>query len=177
VIGEFLRDPLNGRVHVEEQRPSPVVSYQVLDPEERRDAGAARDRRDVMQARGRIEHEVTSWKLQAVDAVGVFDDQVSKCCGGCTAVAVSRHASTGNVSLGVQILTWDSAASSRAESIVILRSLGSGRGRAAAWRGGIALTTAPMTNHGARARVRFRFRSCAFMMCAPERLAPHDGVR
>src|SRR5262245_12041895 len=73
----ILTETLNGSIEIEEQRPLPVVPNHALDPEERRDARTARDLGDAVQARRRIQDEVSRRELDRVHAVGVLDEQLA----------------------------------------------------------------------------------------------------
>src|SRR5829696_2992454 len=68
---------LDRAVEVEEQGAGAVVADHRLDPEEGGDARAARHRLDPMQARGRIEQEMTGRQLDRVDSENVLDDELA----------------------------------------------------------------------------------------------------
>ena len=75
MVRRVLVQALDGRVEVEQQRPLAVVTHHALNPEERGDPRAARHRPDGVQARRRIEDQVSGRQLHRVHAVGVFDEQ------------------------------------------------------------------------------------------------------
>ncbi|MCY1355465.1 hypothetical protein D9M69_418860 [compost metagenome] len=74
-LAEFLRRLADTRVHLEQQRTLAVVAHHALDPEERRHPRAARDRRHVVDAGGRVQHHMPGRQLHALLAIGVLDHQ------------------------------------------------------------------------------------------------------
>ena len=72
MVRQILTDTLNGHVEVEQQRALPVVAHHALNPEEGRDARAARHGADAMKAGRRVEDQVAGRQLDVVQAVDVL---------------------------------------------------------------------------------------------------------
>ncbi len=77
VVGVIAREPPDRHVEVEEERALGVVPNEALRPEERGDARAARDRRDIVQAGAGIDDHVAGGQLHLVAAVGVLDHELA----------------------------------------------------------------------------------------------------
>src|SRR5450755_403738 len=77
LVGTGLAEPLDRRVHVEQQGPLCIVADEALHPEHASQPYAARDRRDLMQAGGGIDDHVAGGKLDAVRAEVTDDPQLA----------------------------------------------------------------------------------------------------
>ena len=85
MIGHVGAEAADRHVEFEHQPALRVLGQQALDPEERRDALAAGDRGDLVQAGAGIQDQISGRELDAVAAIGIFDDQFA-------AVVVLRRA-------------------------------------------------------------------------------------
>jgi len=76
MIRHIDRQPLNRGIQIEQQRAIAIITQHALNPEERRDPRAARDRAHVVKAGRRREHHMTTRQFHAVDAVRVLDHEL-----------------------------------------------------------------------------------------------------
>ena len=74
-VGAGFVQPLDGIVHVVENRPPLVVANETLDPKEAGQSHAPRHRCHLVQAGRRIEDEVTGGDLEPVAAPGEQDEE------------------------------------------------------------------------------------------------------
>src|SRR5450830_1692564 len=77
VGGQAQCELLDGLVQVEQGGAGGGVTHQRLDPEKGCHARAARDRRDPVQAGGRIQHHVARGQLDGLAAEGILDLQLA----------------------------------------------------------------------------------------------------
>ena len=75
VLPQQSRQPLQFRVHLEQQRAMRVAAHHALQPEERTHARTAHNRCHAVQAAAGVEHHVARRKLDAMFAEGVVDHE------------------------------------------------------------------------------------------------------
>src|SRR5689334_2920134 len=68
---------LDRGIKIEQQLALAVLAHHAFDPEKRRQAHAASDRLDAVQARARVENEVAGREFDPVSAEGVGDHQLA----------------------------------------------------------------------------------------------------
>src|SRR5579863_7447206 len=78
IVRSFLRrQPLHIAVALKEQRTSAVVTHHALNPEKRRHAHAARDRRHMVQTRRRVKHHVPRRQLGPMHSERILDAKLA----------------------------------------------------------------------------------------------------
>jgi hypothetical protein len=68
---------LDRSIEIEQQLALAVFAHHALDPEEGREANAAGDRLDAMQAGAGVENEVAGGQLHPMRTVGVGDHELA----------------------------------------------------------------------------------------------------
>jgi hypothetical protein len=75
MIWQRLVDLINGHIKLEEQSAVALIPNHTLYPEDRREPGAARHRRNMMQAGRWIGHHLASGSLDGMCPVQIVDDE------------------------------------------------------------------------------------------------------